>query len=188
MLGSASRTEAGRAMRPAEVAVWDPLVRVSHWAVVALVAMASITGDDFETLHVAGGYALAGLLAVRIGWGLVGPRHARFASFVKGPRAVAGYLKEVALLRARRYLGHNPAGAAMIVALLVALVATAATGIGLEARWLGNPHWLKEAHEAAATLVLVLAGLHVAGVIAASLLHRENLVRAMFTGRKRAED
>lgn len=178
---------ADRALRPAEVAVWDPFVRVFHWSIVILVAMAWITGDDLESLHVAGGYALAGLLALRLVWGFVGPRHARFASFVRGPRAVAAYLADTVRRRARRHLGHNPAGAAMIVALILALAATAASGIAMEAGWFGKVRWLKEIHEALATLVLVLAGIHVAGVIAASLLHRENLIRAMITGKKRPE-
>jgi cytochrome b len=180
-------TEAGRAMRPAEVSVWDPFVRVFHWSIVALFAMAWITGDDFESLHVAGGYAIAALVALRIVWGFVGPRHARFASFVRGPRNVAGYLADTIRLRARRHLGHNPAGAAMIVALILALAATTGSGIAMEAGWFGKAHWLEDVHEALATLTLVLAGIHVAGVIAASLLHRENLIRAMLTGKKRPE-
>ncbi len=180
-------TDAGRTSRPAEVSVWDPFVRVFHWSIVILVAMAWITGDDLESLHIAGGYAIAGLLALRLVWGFVGPRYARFASFVRGPRAVAAYLADTVRLRARRHIGHNPAGAAMIVALILALAATAASGIAMEAGWFGKAHWLEEVHEALATLVLVLAGIHVAGVIAASLFHRENLIRAMITGKKRPE-
>jgi cytochrome b len=155
---------------------------------VALFVMAWITGDDWETLHIAGGYAIAALIALRLVWGLVGPKHARFASFVRGPGTVMRYLADTVRLRAKRHLGHNPAGGAMIVALILALAATAATGIGMEANWFGNPHWLEDLHEALATLTLVLAGLHVAGVIAASLLHRENLVRAMLTGKKRLKE
>jgi cytochrome b len=180
-------TEAGRKLRPAEVSVWDPFVRVFHWSIVALFAMAWITGDDLESVHVAGGYAIAGLVALRIVWGLVGPRHARFTNFVRGPRTVLRYLADTVRFRAKRYLGHNPAGGVMIIALIVALAATTVSGIGMEARWFGNAHWLEELHEALATLTLVLAGIHVAGVIAASLLHRENLIRAMLTGKKRPE-
>ena len=180
-------TEAGRALRPAEVSVWDPFVRVFHWSIVILVATAWITGDDLESLHVAGGYAVAALLALRLVWGFVGPAYARFAGFVRGPRTVAAYLADTVRLRARRHLGHNPAGAAMIVALILALVATTGSGIAMEVGWFGKAHWLEEVHEALATLVLVLAGVHIAGVVAASLLHRENLIRAMITGKKRPE-
>jgi cytochrome b len=180
-------TEAGRATRPAKVAVWDPFVRVFHWSVVALFAMAWITGDDAEGLHVAGGYAIAALVGLRILWGFVGPTHARFASFVRGPAKVAAYAMDTIRLRARRHLGHNPAGGAMIVALLAALAATAASGIAMDARWFGNAHWLEEVHEAFANLTLALAATHVVGVLVASWLHRENLIRAMISGKKRPE-
>lgn len=82
-------TEAGRATRPAEVSVWDPFVRLFHWSVVALFVAAWIAGDDLESLHVAAGYAIAALLALRLVWGFVDPKHARFANFVRGPRQVA---------------------------------------------------------------------------------------------------
>ena len=84
-----------------------------------------MTGDEIEQVHIAAGYAIAGLIALRIVWGFVGPRHARFSNFVRSPRAVLAYLRDVALLRAPRYLGHNPAGGAMIIALLVMLSAPA---------------------------------------------------------------
>jgi cytochrome b len=180
-------TEAGRATRPAKVAVWDPFVRVFHWSIVALFVMAWVTGDDWEGLHKAGGYAIAALVALRLVWGFVGSKHARFASFVRGPRKVVAYVADTIRLRARRYLGHNPAGGAMIVALLGALAATVASGIAMDAGWFGKAHWLEDVHEAFANLTLALAAVHVVGVIVASLLHRENLVRAMLSGRKRPE-
>ncbi|HEY7607658.1 MAG TPA: cytochrome b/b6 domain-containing protein [Alphaproteobacteria bacterium] len=179
--------EAGRIMRPAEVAVWDPFVRVFHWSVVALFVLAFVTGDDLEAIHTAAGFAIAGLVALRIAWGFVGSKPARFTSFVRGPRKVAAHLVATIRLRAKRHLGHNPAGGAMVVALLAALAATTASGIALYAGWFGKAHWLEEVHEALANLTLVLAAIHVVGVIAASVLHRENLVRAMMTGRKRPE-
>jgi cytochrome b len=142
-----------------------------------------------------------GLILVRTLWGLVGTRYARFSSFVTAPRVAWQYLKDTLLFRAKRYLGHNPAGAAMIVLLLISLLITTLTGIaaygavesaGPLGGWLGNigelgEDVLKEVHEFFANFCVVLVAIHVGGVIFESLAHRENLVRAMFNGYKRAE-
>lgn len=180
--------EAGGTVPPATVKVWDPFVRIFHWSLAALFAAAFITGDEAEWLHVRIGYAILTLLAFRVAWGVVGPRHARFASFVRRPRAVLGYLREVALLRAPRYLGHNPAGGAMIVALLALLSATGLTGYLMTTDAFWGSKVLEEVHEAFANLTIVAVVLHVLGVLVASFEHRENLIKAMFTGRKRAAD
>ena len=178
--------EAGGATPPATVKVWDPFVRVFHWTLLALFVIAFVTGDESERVHIAAGYGIAILLALRLAWGIVGPRNARFSAFVRSPRVVLAYLRDVANLKARRYLGHNPAGGAMIVALLAALIGTAVTGymMTIDAYW--GAKWVEEAHEALAYGMLALAGLHVLGVAASSLLHRENLIKAMWTGRKRS--
>lgn len=165
------------------VRVWDPLVRLFHWSLAGSVALAWLTAEEILSLHEVAGYAILGLLLVRSVWGLAGPPHARFSAFVTGPAAVARYLRDLARGRPARHLGHNPAGAAMIVALLSTLAGTVLTGV-LMARGAGEA--LEELHEGLATAVLVLVGLHVAGVLASSLLHGENLVAAMVTGRKRA--
>lgn len=114
------------------VRVWDPVVRVFHWSLVASVAIAWLSAEEVSSLHEAAGYAVGGLVAVRLLWGIVGSRHARFASFLRGPAATLGYLADILRGRERRYLGHNPAGAAMILALLVTLSGTVATGWLLE--------------------------------------------------------
>jgi cytochrome b len=116
-------------------------------------------------------------------WGLVGTRHARFASFVRGPAAAWDYLRDLAQGRAPQHTGHNPAGALAIVALLALAAATTALGWAVEMDLAGE--WLEEAHEAAATAMLAVVGLHLLGVVVGSLTHRENLARAMVTGRKR---
>lgn len=184
---------------PAEIKVWDPLVRVFHWSLVVAFTLAFLTEDDWQWLHVIAGYTVLGLVLVRLVWGLVGPRHARFSDFVHRPRTVWQYTQAVLRGRAERYIGHNPAGGAMIVALLVMLLVT--TGLGLCAYgargngplgdWLGElsafaTDALTEAHELAAWLTVWLIAGHLLGVLWESLLHRENLVRAMITGRKRA--
>jgi cytochrome b len=180
-------TEAGGVTPPATVKVWDPFVRVFHWSLVALFATAYVTGDEIERVHIAAGYAIAGLLALRIVWGFVGPRHARFADFVRSPREAFDYLRDVLLLRARRYVGHNPAGGLMVVALIVTLIGTCATGylMTTDAYW--GSKVMEDVHGALANATVALVVLHVLGVLAASFEHRENLVKAMVTGRKRAD-
>ena len=177
--------EAGGATPPATVKVWDPFVRVFHWMLLTLFVVALVTGDEIEGVHIAAGYGIAILLALRLVWGVIGPRNARFSSFVRSPREVLAYLRDVASLKAPRYLGHNPAGGVMIVALLAALIGTAATGYMMTTDAYWGAKWVEKVHEALAYGTLALAGLHVFGVVASSLLHRENLVKAMWTGRKR---
>lgn len=116
---------------PEEVRVWDPLVRIVHWGLLAAVATAWFSAEESEAVHAWAGYAVAVLVTSRIVWGVVGTREARFASFVRGPRAVLDYLRGLARGDSRRHLGHNPAGAAMTIALLAALLATTASGMAL---------------------------------------------------------
>lgn len=168
------------------VAVWDPFVRLFHWSIVASFAVAWVSGARWEGIHEWAGYAAALLVVLRLGWGLLGTRHARFSDFVHPPQTVLSYLIDIAAAREDRYLGHNPAGGAMILALLTATGLTALTG------WLQTTDayygvdWVQESHSWIAHAMLVLIALHLAGVVLASVRHRENLVRAMVTGRKRA--
>ncbi len=180
--------------------VWDPFVRVFHWSLVAAFVVAYVTEDEMMTLHVYAGYLIAGLLVFRVIWGFIGPRHARFSDFVYTPAEVLGYVKDTASGHPPRYLGHNPAGGVMIVLLLVSLVVTVMTGLlvlggeagtGVLASTLavsggeGGEAW-EEVHEFFGNFTLFLVVLHVAGVLLGGLLHGENLVRAMVTGKKKA--
>ena len=178
-------TEAGGATPPATVKVWDPFVRLFHWSLVALFVIAYVTGDEIEKVHIAAGYAIAGLLALRIVWGFIGPRHARFTDFVRSPREAHYYLRDALLLRARRYIGHNPAGGLMVIALIVMLAGTCATGYLLTTDAYWGSEAMEEVHGALANATVALIVLHVLGVLVASFEHRENLVKAMVTGRKR---
>jgi len=126
------------------------------------------------------------LVGFRLVWGLIGTRHARFASFVRGPRAVLAYLRSLLGPKPEHHTGHNPAGALAIVGLLGLIVLTAASGFATYNELGGD--WLEELHEVAANALLILVGIHVAGVVVGSLVHKENLVRAMFTGRKPAPE
>jgi cytochrome b len=177
--------EAGGARLPATVKVWDLFVRVFHWSLVTLFVIAYVTGDEVERVHVAAGYAIGGLIVLRVVWGVFGPRHARFSTFVQTPRAVYVYLRDAALLKAPRYLGHNPAGGAMILALLAMLAGTCITGYMMTTDAYWGAKWLEHIHEIMANLTVILIVLHVLGVLIVSFEHRENLVKAMITGRKR---
>jgi len=184
-----------------KVRVWDPLIRIFHWTLAAGFAVAYLTEDDLLTPHVWAGYLVGGLILFRVLWGFVGSPHARFTDFVRPPQEVFAYLKDVVAFRARRYLGHNPAGGAMVIALLLSLAATFVSGLavygagemaGPMAGWLagiGEPgvEALEEVHELFANLTLALVVVHLVGVVLASLQHRESLVRAMFTGVKTGE-
>lgn len=171
----------------ASIPVWDAPVRVAHWLMVLCFAGAWLTAESerWRLLHTTLGYTFAGLVAARVAWGFVGTRHARFTAFVRAPQAAWAYLRGLAQGEAPHFTGHNPAGAWAIIGLLLLGAATTALGWATDAEWRGplGLDW-GEAHEAAASLMLGLVGLHVAGVLVGSLAHRENLVRAMFTGRK----
>jgi len=170
----------------ATVKIWDPFVRVFHWSLVASFAVAWLSAEELRGLHEWAGYAAGALIALRLVWGLIGTRYARFGQFIRSPVAVAAYLRDILTGREARYLGHNPAGGLMILALILTLAAVSATGWmqTTDAYW--GVDWVEEVHEALANLMLALVGLHVLGVMVASLRHRENLIRAMFTGRKRS--
>jgi cytochrome b len=176
--------------------------------------VAWLSAEELDTVHEVAGYVVAALVAFRLVWGFIGSRYARFVQFLKGPRATLAYIGDMTRGKERRYLGHNPAGAAMIVALLVALAGTAFTGWLLEEPGRvamlpdmpqivapafadgdeygddgeGGGGFVEEAHEVLANLMLLLVALHVAGVVLASVRHRENLARAMVTGDKRAPE
>ena len=175
---------AGSAARPAKIRVWDPFVRVFHWSLATLFLAAYVTGDDAGQVHIVAGYAIAGLIALRIIWGFVGPRYARFSNFVRSPRTVLAYLRDMALLRASRYLGHNPAGGVMIFGLLVMLVGTGITGYMMTTNALWGAKWVEEIHETFANLTVGLIVFHVLGVLLSSFAHGENLVKSMITGWK----
>jgi cytochrome b len=166
------------------VLVWDAPVRVFHWLMVLAFVGAFVTADSerWRLAHVTLGYTTLGLAAFRVVWGLIGTRYARFASFVRGPRAVLSYLASLLRGRPERHLGHNPAGAVVIVLLLALIWITAVSGWAIYHDTGGD--WMEGLHEGAANTMLGLVVVHVLGVLASSWLHRENLVAAMVSGRK----
>lgn len=181
------------------VRVWDPLVRIFHWTLVLSFAIAWVSADEFDTLHFWAGYTIAALVAFRIVWGVIGTRHARFTDFVYRLSNIKGYLIDLATLRPKHYVGHNPAGGLMVIFLLLSLglltftgmASVAIDGIGpLAGTWVESisGHWMEDVHEAVANLVLAFVLFHIAGVLVSSLVHGENLVRAMINGKKEIEE
>lgn len=168
-----------------KILVWDPWVRCLHGLLIGLVAAAWWTGDSGTALHHWLGYAIAGVVGLRIGWGFVGSPTARFASWLCGPGETIAYFGLLARGRAPRYLGHNPAGAAMIVALLTCLATLVVTGWLYTTDWLWGYAWLAKLHAGLAEVLLGLIALHIGGVLITGWRHRENLVAAMIHGRKR---
>jgi len=176
----------GAASRPhdATVRVWDAPLRVCHWVLALSVVTAWLSANIYDSLHEVAGYLAMGAVAFRIVWGLAGSTHARFRNFVRPPAVVLRYLRDLAHGRAARYLGHNPAGAAMVLVLLVMVAVSTISGwMQLTYTFFGVT-WVEVLHTWSSNLVLALALLHVSGVLVMSVLQRENLVRAMVTGRK----
>ena len=184
------------------VRIWDPFVRIFHWVLVGAFVVAYVSEDDYLDIHTTAGYTVLTLIALRLVWGFIGSRHARFSDFVRPPGEALGYVKDTLLGRARRYLGHNPAGGLMIVAMLLALLATTFSGVALlgaeegtgplAGLMTGASHrfeeGLEEIHEFFANFTVALVLGHLLGVLVESMLHRENLIRAMFTGNKPLRD
>ncbi|MEO6983974.1 MAG: cytochrome b/b6 domain-containing protein [Paralcaligenes sp.] len=171
----------------ASVAVWDIFIRVFHWSLVAAFASAYLSSDA-GAIHHWFGYVVIGLISARLIWGVVGSKYARFANFVPSPSRFTTYMQDILASREPRYLGHNPAGGAMIVTLLLMLGVTGFTGWLLTTDMFWGSDIMAGLHAVCANTVLALIGVHLAGVALASWRTRENLVKAMFTGRKRKNE
>lgn len=230
MITDSNRTANREVAASSQILVWDFLVRSGHWLLVLFFFVAYFTEDDLVTIHSWAGYAVGAYVVIRVIWGIFGSKHARFADFAYGPAKAVRYLMELISFRAKRYIGHSPAGGLMVLALLVSLAVTTVSGIALLAveenagplaPWLGradahqvsriglawfvapayasegenerdeheggerNGGALEEVHEFFSNLTLFLIIVHIAGVVLASVVHKENLARAMVTGRKR---
>jgi len=195
-----------------QVKVWDIFVRLFHWSLVLFFTLAYLTGEgELETLHAWFGYIIGALISLRIIWGFIGTKYARFSNFVYRPSNIKAYLQSLFTRHPKHYLGHNPAGGAMVVVMLLVLALVTWTGLetyaaegkgplatmsleisvahaddGEQGDWSrasGSDFW-EEIHEFSANLMLLLIFVHIAGVLASSLLHGENLPRAMVSGRK----
>ncbi len=180
------------------IKVWDSFIRIFHWSLVFFFLFAYVT-EDWESMHILAGYVVAILMSMRLIWGLVGTRHARFISFVKSPATVLRYFKSMLSLKVPHYQGHNPVAAVMVIALLASIALISLTGFILIAIEGSGPlagtflasiseDLAEGAHEFFANLTLLLVIVHVLGVLVSSLLEGENLAKAMVTGRKQKRD
>lgn len=167
--------------------VWDPVVRLLHWGLALAVAVAWFSGEETLARHEWAGHGAMLAVVLRTIWGFVGTPHACFADFVRAPRVVRVYAVAIRRHVEARHLGHNPLGGWMIVALMATVMATGLTGwmYTLDAFW--GLAWLEWTHRALAWGLVGMVLMHVAGVVFSSLRHRENLLLAMLTGRKRGE-
>lgn len=179
------------------IKVWDVLIRVFHWSLVGFFTLAYLTEgeDEWMTIHSYAGYSILILLVFRLLWGVIGTHHARFSNFVTRPKNALIYVKALATGKAKHYVGHNPAGALMIITLIISIAITGFSGMALYATDGYGPlatsffaTWpegaIKEVHEFFANFTVFLVVIHVGGVLVSSLLHKENLIRAMITGKK----
>jgi cytochrome b len=209
------------------IKVWDPFVRIFHWSLFAAVIFQFVTGEESPHLHVKCGFFIILLLLARIIWGFIGSKHARFTDFVYPPKDILAYIAGLFKRDPKHYMGHNPAGGAMVIILLVVLLLTAVTGLkayGVEGKGPlahqtagmipnayadeedheedeyetdehshapeageGDEFW-EEMHKSLANVLLFLIGLHVIGVVVSGYIHKENLILAMITGKKKRAD
>ncbi|MBR1131264.1 cytochrome b/b6 domain-containing protein [Bradyrhizobium iriomotense] len=167
------------------VAVWDLPLRLWHWAFAASILAAWFTPTVYDRVHRIVGYTVLGLLAFRLVWGFWGSRYSRFRMVGVRLRAAPRYLWNLRRGITGRYIGLNPAGTLMLVALLLATAVSAITGAMSVTVTFFGLWWVEDTHHYSSDAVIVLVVLHVVGVLLMGLLQRENLIRAMITGRKR---
>ena len=190
-------TSSARAAR--SVRVWDLPTRLFHWLLVVLVVVSVYTGNvgglREMDVHMLSGYAILALLLFRLVWGFIGAGESRFLSFVRGPRAVLAYARDLLTGRHRATLGHNPLGGWSVMAMLASLLVQAVTGLfsnddiltkGPLARTVSKAtsDRLTAIHDLNATVLYVLIGVHLLAILFYLLVQKENLVRPMLTGRK----
>ena len=215
-----------------EIRVWDRFIRIFHWGLVVAFSIAYLSAEEENIWHIYSGYAVLGLLFMRLLWGIIGSKYARFTDFLYSPKTVSIYLKSLIERKPVHYVGHNPLAGWMVVALLLCLLVVTVSGLKVYAieegrgplaqsnsefslvsnAYASKPHegrheedekhelnkavkgqheedgaeeFWEEIHEASTYFMLFLIGLHIAGVIISSLLHKENLIKAMITGTKR---
>ncbi len=169
-----------------KIYVWDPLVRLFHWSLVALFAALALVIDPDSDLHRTLGYVVAGLIGLRLVWGFVGSRHARFSDFPPSPAAALGQLRDIATGRHRHHTGHNPLGALMIYNMLISLVLISLTGYMMGTLRFFGLEWVEELHELLVVWMELSVLVHVAAVIFETRRGGVNLPKAMLTGYKSA--
>jgi cytochrome b len=167
-----------------QVLVWDIATRLFHWLLVLFVVICFVTGEDEGlqfAIHAYAGFVVLMLLVFRLGWGVIGSRHSRFADFIYPWPIVRRYALSLLRFRTEHYAGHNPLGGWMVILMLAVLMAAALSGFLMVAP---GAKWLEDIHEALGSFMQILVLIHISGVVVDQVLTRENLIQAMFTGRK----
>ena len=166
------------------ILVWDFPTRIFHWLLVICFAGAWLTSESerLQMIHYAFGYSAVALVLFRLVWGLIGTKYARFTQFIKGPKQILSHFKDALSGKRHTIVGHNPAGGLVMVALMLIILLIGLTGYLSVKEFLGD--FMSGAHEAIASLALALVIVHIAAAIIMSLLQRENLIKAMVTGKK----
>ena len=167
-----------------QIKVWDVFIRITHWTLVVAIVLAYFSHGGLLSLHRIAGYTVLALVLARVVWGFIGGEHARFVNFVPTPPRLTRYLGRLLRHRETRTIGHNAAGGAMIVVLLAILAAISATGLLLDSSAYRDYRPLHSLHDGMSDGLMVLIAVHIVGVLHASWRHKENLIAAMFTGRK----
>jgi cytochrome b len=166
------------------VRVWDPFVRIFHWSLAILFAANAIMLDDDTDLHQWIGYAIVVLVVLRLIWGIVGTRYARFNSFPPSLSGSVDQLTDIATGRRTAHTGHTPIGGLMIYNLLFTLLVICTSGYLMTTDMFWGVEWPEEVHEVAVTWAEISVLIHIAAVIFESVRTRVNLPRAMITGKK----
>lgn len=167
------------------VIVWDPLVRLIHWLLALTILLNGTVVDDESKLHEWVGYAALGLVALRLLWAVIGPKHARFSAFPPSPLRAIRHIR--AILQGERivHLSHNPLGALMAYNIWLTVIMLGLTGYMMTTIQFFGVDWVEEVHELAFNWLVLSVALHVAGVAFDSWYSGVNLLRAMVNGRKR---
>lgn len=171
-------------MNRGPVKVWDPFVRIFHWSLVGCVLVNYFVNDDGKDVHQWTGYVASALVTLRIVWGFIGSRHARFADFFPTPTRLRAHVAAMRSGQVASHAGHNPLGALMMLALMALVLGLGVTGFLQTTDTFWGDEWLQELHAVLASGLIALAGLHAAAAILMSRVERTNLVAAMFTGVK----
>ena len=184
----------------AETKVWDPIVRIIHWALAFSILGAALTADhsSWLTVHIWFGSMAVLLVVTRLVWGLVGSPYARFSNFLKGPEGVVHYAGRMMRMKAPRMLGHNPVAGWVMMGMILWVLLIALTGLGALggneqigplSDWMGFKagHFAEEVHEVLSGFLWALVGLHLVGITVHCVLHRENIIRSMINGRKKVD-
>lgn len=167
---------------------WDPAIRVFHWSLVGTFAANALILDDDGKAHIWVGYAVVALVLLRLLWGFVGPRTARFASFTPKVADVIAQISDMATRRKRAHLGHSPLGALMIFNLLAAMLVIGLSGYMMTTNMFFGVEWVEEVHEVVVVWAEISVVAHIAAVILESRRTGVNLPRAMVTGVKSVPD